>query len=92
VAALRRFYGQVEGWLSRANEAVSNPAYWLDVQVPAELPEWVEAEPCPREHLQAMLAACRRLRRHADVARGRSKRPRERREPPRSGSCANGWR
>jgi hypothetical protein len=64
------FYAQVEGWLSRANQAASNPAYRLDVQVPAELPEWVEVEPCPREHLQAMLGACRRLRRHTEVAFG----------------------
>jgi len=64
------FYAPVEGWLSRANQASSNPAYRLDVQVPAELPEWVEVEPCPREHLQAMLGACRRLRRHTEVACG----------------------
>jgi hypothetical protein len=64
------FYAPVEGWLSRANQASSNPAYRLDVQVPAELPEWVEVEPCPREHLQAMLSACRRLRRHTEVAFG----------------------
>src|SRR6266540_977404 len=64
------FYAPVEGWLSRANQAASNPAYRLDVQVPAELPEWVEVEPCPREHLQAMLGACRRLRRHTEVAFG----------------------
>lgn len=61
-------YTQVEPWLSRATQAESNPAYRLDRSVPAELPAWVAAEPCPRPHLEAMLAATRAVRTHAEAA------------------------
>jgi len=62
------FYSQVEEWLSRARQAQSNPAYQLDVDVPADLPPWAEVEPCPGPHLDAMLAATRALRTHAEGA------------------------
>lgn len=61
-------YNQVEGWLSRARQAQSNPAYRCDVDLPAELPPWVEVEPCPRPHLEAMLEASRSLWAHAEAA------------------------
>jgi hypothetical protein len=67
-AQAHAFYDQVEGWLSRAHQAQSNPAYRLDVQVPAELPEWSEDEHCPREHLEALLAAGHRLHQRAAMA------------------------
>jgi len=56
------FYHQVEPWVSRANQAASNPGYEPDVHLPAELPPWVEVEPCPRAHLAAMMAALRSIR------------------------------
>lgn len=63
-----RFYGQVEGWLNRAQQAHSNPDYKLDVQVPAEVPPWSEVEPCPNSHLHGMLHAMRTIRDHAAMA------------------------
>jgi hypothetical protein len=62
------FYEQVEGWMSRARQAHSNPNYRLDVGVPAALPAWSEVEPCPNAHLQGMLAAMRGLTDHAQLA------------------------
>ncbi|WP_309720562.1 hypothetical protein [Armatimonas sp.] len=62
------FYQQVEGWMSRARQAHSNPNYRLDVEVPAELPPWREVEPCPNAYLHGMLEAMRSLRDHAGVA------------------------
>lgn len=59
------FYGQVPGWLERARRAQSNPGFSLDLAVPAPLPPWAAAEPCPRVHLAAMRAATAQLRRHA---------------------------
>lgn len=62
------FYSQVEGWIGRARQAQTNAAYRLDVHVPADLPPWSMAEPCPRSHLEGMLAALRLLRVHAEAA------------------------
>ncbi|WP_157429856.1 hypothetical protein [Actinomadura oligospora] len=65
-------FGQVESWSSRARQAAGNPA--LDVSatvaLPADLPEWAEAAPCPLPHLRGMLAAARAVRSHAEVALG----------------------
>jgi len=62
------FYAPVEAWLGRAQQAQSNPGYRLDVRLPAELPAWAKVEPCPRPHLQAMLAAGQGIRAHAESA------------------------
>jgi hypothetical protein len=62
------FYGQVAGWLSRARQALSSPTYRLDAEVPAELPGWRETQRCPREHLEALSAAARRLHQRAAMA------------------------
>jgi len=62
------FYGQVEGWLSRATQAHHNPAYKLDIAVPAPLPTWSEVEPCPNAHLFGMLEAMRAVRDHTEAA------------------------
>lgn len=64
------FYRQVEAWLSRANQARSNPRYQIDVAVPAELPPWVAVEPCPHAHLRGILGACDGIQRFADAAVG----------------------
>lgn len=65
-------FAQVEIWVSRARQAADNPAYRLneDLALPADLPPWVEAEPCPDAHLRAMVAACQALRERAEVALG----------------------
>lgn len=62
------FYTQVEGWLSRARQAQSNPNYALDVRIPADLPSWSEVEPCPQSHLEGMRAAARSMRNHTEAA------------------------
>ncbi len=63
------YYEQVEGWLSRARQAHSNPTtYRLDISVPAALPPWVGSGEAPTEsHLMAMMTAMRKLRMHAEA-------------------------
>ncbi|MEU0566831.1 hypothetical protein ABZ297_15765 [Nonomuraea sp. NPDC005983] len=65
-------FDQVEGWVSRARQAAGNPGYLVEeeLQLPADLPEWAEADPCPLPHLHGMLAASRAIRQHAEVAFG----------------------
>ncbi|NUP50832.1 MAG: hypothetical protein HOW97_26510 [Catenulispora sp.] len=64
------FLGQVESWLAAARRGAADPGFDISTQValPAPLPEWVEAEPCPRAHLDAMLAAARAMRARAEAA------------------------
>jgi hypothetical protein len=62
------FYAQVEGWLSRARQAASNPGYRLEFSLPATLPTWSEVEPCPRPHLDGIMAAIAHIRTHAEAA------------------------
>src|SRR5690242_10675980 len=47
----------VEGWVSLARQARSNPDFDLTEEhaLPAELPEWPDVHPCPAEHLLALL-------------------------------------
>ncbi|MFI6600056.1 hypothetical protein ACIBHX_27760 [Nonomuraea sp. NPDC050536] len=65
-------FAQVEGWVSRARQSAGNPAYRVDkeLRLPADLPAWAEADPCPLPHLNGMLAAARAIRLHAEVALG----------------------
>ena len=65
-----RLLGQVDGWLGRARLAGVDPGYFIDdeVAVPADLPDWVEAKPCPPAHLVAMLAAGVAVQEHAQLA------------------------
>lgn len=64
-----RFYRDVEQWLVRARQsAAAGGDFELDLYVPAELPAWVEVEPCPMPHLHAMLRASANLREHAEIA------------------------
>lgn len=52
------FFEPVEVWLSHARQAEADPGYRLSAwSLPVELPEWQEVEPCPKEHLEAMLMA-----------------------------------
>ena len=63
-----RFYGQVEEWLNRAQQAHYNPDYKLDVAVPVELPAWSDVEPCPNVHLFGMMEALHAVRDHTEAA------------------------
>jgi hypothetical protein len=65
-----KFLGEVEQWSARARRAASDPGYDITAEtaLPVSLPEWVEAEPCPRAHLDAMLAATRAIRGRAEAA------------------------
>jgi hypothetical protein len=64
------FLGEVEHWAARARRAACDETYDItaEVTVPAPLPKWVEAEPCPRAHLDAMMAAGRALRGRVEAA------------------------
>jgi hypothetical protein len=57
-----RWFAAVEGWVSRARQARVNPDYDIsrELGLPGGLPPWAEVDPCPPEHLTAMLAAVRR--------------------------------
>ncbi|HZQ84300.1 MAG TPA: hypothetical protein VFA83_05660 [Acidimicrobiales bacterium] len=60
------FYGQVAGWLSRAQQALHNPDYELDVAVPAVVP-LVASTPCGDQQLTGLLAGVSRLRARTDA-------------------------
>lgn len=63
-----RFYAGVEGWVSRAAQAQANPAYRLDVPVPAPLPAWHRVRPILPAHLHGLLQGMRAVREHVDAA------------------------
>jgi hypothetical protein len=64
------FLGEVEHWSARARRAACDETYDVtsEVTVPAPLPKWVEAEPCPRAHLDAMRAAGQAMRGRVEAA------------------------
>jgi hypothetical protein len=64
------FLGEVEQWSSRARRAADDSTYDItaEVALPVPLPGWVKVEPCPRPHLDAMLAAARAMRGRAEAA------------------------
>ncbi|HEX6909043.1 MAG TPA: hypothetical protein VF142_01535 [Longimicrobium sp.] len=62
------FFTEVEGWVDRARQAQANPDDALDVPVPALLPAWCEADPCPPSHLRGLLQAMRAVGEHAAAA------------------------
>lgn len=64
------FFSQVEEWLNRARQAHASPDYQLDVEVPAELPPWINAEHAPPTHLKGLLRAMRAVGDHAAAAVG----------------------
>lgn len=65
-----RWLAAVEGWVSRARQARVNPDYdiSLELALPASLPPWAEVDPCPPEHLSALLATIPPVREHVEVA------------------------
>lgn len=64
------FLGEVEHWSARARRAACDETYDVtaEVTVPAPLPKWAEAEPCPRAHLDAMMAAGQAMRGRVEAA------------------------
>lgn len=64
------FLGEVEQWSARARRAAADPQCDVaaELALPAALPGWVEVEPCPQPHLQAMRTAAGALRDHAEAA------------------------
>ncbi len=64
------FYAQVEPWLDRAHQAHANPAFRLNVEVPARLPPWTEAEPLRKSHLRGLIRAMGAVGEHAAAAVG----------------------
>lgn len=65
-----RLLGEVEYWSSGARRAAADSGFdaLAGQGLPAPLPPWVEVEPCPLPHLEAMLAAGRGLREKAEHA------------------------
>lgn len=61
-------YGPVAGWLSRAQQALHNEHYELDVTTPVSLPPWaaLAADVPSGAYLAGLVAARRRLAVHAD--------------------------
>lgn len=57
-------------WSARARRAVADPGYDIadEMRLPAPLPAWDRAEPCPPTHVEAMLAAARALCDRAQAA------------------------
>lgn len=64
------FLSEVEHWSAWARQAGCDQTYDItaEIAVPASLPPWVEAEPCPRAHLDAMMAAGRAMRGRVEAA------------------------
>lgn len=65
-------FEQVEPWLSRAGQAALSASYDVgaELALPADLPAWVQVEPCPRAHLDAMLVATQTAHDHLDAILG----------------------
>lgn len=63
------YYGQVQQWLAHASRAAHDPAFDLPRgTLPARLPDWSPVEPCPRPHLDALIAALRNMQLHLEAA------------------------
>ncbi|MBZ9714608.1 hypothetical protein [Deinococcus multiflagellatus] len=62
------YYEQVQRWLAYASQAAHDPGFSLPAgTLPAPLPAWSPVEPCPRPHLDAMMAALQAMRLHAEA-------------------------
>ncbi|BDP43456.1 hypothetical protein DAETH_34250 (plasmid) [Deinococcus aetherius] len=63
------YYTEVGRWLGYASQAEHDAGFDLPAgTLPARLPDWSPVEPCPRPHLDAMIAALDALRLHAEAA------------------------
>lgn len=59
------FLGEVEVLLHDIRRAENEPSYRPGI---IKLPAWVDVDPCPRAHLEAMLKACAVMAEHAELA------------------------
>ena len=57
------FYEKADLWAEYGKEAQANPGFRLDSRepLPAAWPEWVEVEPCPTAHLNAMVKMAEKI-------------------------------
>ncbi|WP_155299558.1 hypothetical protein [Deinococcus kurensis] len=62
---VQAYYQDVQRWLAHATRAAHDPHFQPDSPLPAPLPDWSPVEPCPRPHLDAMIAALGAMRLHA---------------------------
>lgn len=62
-----KLFAEVEGLLHDARLAEADPS-WKPSGLPSRLPAWVDVDPCPRAHLEAMLRACALMTGHAEIA------------------------
>lgn len=63
------YYRDVQRWLAHATQAAHDDSFTLPPgTLPAKLPDWSPVEPCPRPHLEAMLAALAAMRLHVEAA------------------------
>lgn len=69
-AQVGRLFALVEPWLAQARRGQVDASFDLSKEagLPARLPAWVEAEPCPPQHLTAMIAASRRIGEYGEAA------------------------
>ena len=63
------YYREVQTWMAHATRAAHDPDFTLPTgALPATLPEWSPVEPCPRPHLDAMIAALQAMQLHLEAA------------------------
>lgn len=62
------FYQEVERWMIRAHQARNNPAYTIDISLPATLPRWSDDDQRSDAHVAGLRHAMRALRGHAESA------------------------
>ncbi len=60
-------FTEVEALLHDVRHAETDPS-WKPAGLPSLLPRWIDVDPCPRAHLEAMLKACTVLVEHAELA------------------------
>lgn len=63
------YYQDVQRWMAHATRAAHDSSFELPYgALPARLPDWSPVEPCPRPHIDAMIAALRAMELHAEAA------------------------
>lgn len=66
---VQAYYQDVQRWMAHASRAQHDPGFDLPPgSLPAGLPAWSPVEPCPRPHLDAMIAALKAMQLHLEAA------------------------
>lgn len=60
-------FTEVEVLLHDVRRGGTDPS-WTPTGLPSQLPRWVDVDPCPRAHLEAMFKACTVMVEHAELA------------------------